>query len=89
MGFYIPIELEQATLSSGEKIIGVRHKGEFIALNKIVADLMDKTNATKCIKFVEHIKNHLTKEETYKDLKNKEVVCKICDKTIDEISKEK
>lgn len=39
--------------------------------------------------FVKHIENHLKNDEEFKGLDNgKEVMCKICDKTIDEIYEE-
>lgn len=78
--WYLPENLEQVTFQSGGKLIGVHHKGEFVALNKIRDSLL--VPFKKSAEFVRHIRRHINKD---RKLKGQKVICKFCDKTIDEI----
>lgn len=78
---YIPFEMLEAKTESGAKLIGVKSpQGQFIALNKVLDKFMKPFMVSA--EFVAHIQDHLTKDPK---LKGQEVMCKICNKTIDQI----
>jgi len=81
MSWYMPIELQECTFEQGGKLIGVKApNGQFIALNKVLHEFTKPH--MKCLEFVAHIQDHISKEP---NLKGQSVICKICNKTIDQI----
>lgn len=81
ISWYVPIELLQVTCESGGKLIGFyAPSGQFMAINKLLDDFMKPFKPA--VEFVCHIKKHLDNDPK---LKCKDVICNICNKSIDEI----